>query len=68
MKLNVFFLNLQCFMYPGKSTQRYTLSQVRALLDSSDSDYDESDNDPTFKISMCSKSEINSSEDPEGMV
>ena len=55
-------------MYPGKSTQRYTLSQVRALLDSSDSDYDESDNDPTFKISMCSKSEINSSEDPEAMV
>ena len=55
-------------MYPGKSTQRYTLSQVRALLDSSDSDYDESDNDPTFKISMCSKSEINCSEDPEGMV
>ena len=54
--------------FDGKSIHRYTLSQVRALLDSSDSDYDESDNDPTFKISMCSKSEINSCENPEGMV
>ena len=32
-------------MYPGKSTQIYTVSQVRALLDNSDSDYDESDNE-----------------------
>ena len=55
-------------MYPEKCIHRYTLSHVRALLDSSDSDYDESDNDPTFKISICSKSEINSSEDPEGMI
>ena len=55
-------------MNPGKSIHIYTLSQVRSLLDSSDSAYDESDNDPTITISMCSKSEINSSEDPEGMV
>ena len=55
-------------MYPGKSTPRYTLSQVRAWLDSSDSDYDESGNDPTLMISRYSESEINCSEDPEGMV
>ena len=54
-------------MHPEKSIHIYTLSQVRALLGISDSDYDESDDDPTFKISMCSKSEIDSFEDPESM-
>ena len=55
-------------MYPGKCIHIYKLSQVSDLLDSSGSDYNKSDDDPTFKISMCSKIEIDSSENPEGMV
>ena len=34
----------------GKRNITYTSSQVRAMLNSSESDCDESDNDPTFKI------------------
>ena len=34
----------------GKKNITYTSSKVRTLLNSSESDYDESDNDPTFKI------------------
>ena len=33
----------------GKRNTTYTSSQVRAMLNSSESDCDESDNDPTFK-------------------